>query len=268
MRILAIGDFHGKFLITRKFLKKNKVDFIVSSGDLPTADKLRDIIRKHWRNLKTGKIKFYEILGLEKTRKLVLEDDLSQHRIFKKLDSLQIPVFLIIGNGDYGEAIENTEYAPLKLPYKIEAECKNSKNVYHVNLKIKKFRGISIIGLDSTVFFSFKRDIKKAKKKLIKLFKQAKQPVIFLVHEPPFNTKLDKKRVKNSLRYGQHVGDKLVREVIERFQPILCICGHIHENQGKVKIGKTLVVNTGYGRKGESVLIDIEDNKVKFLKLN
>ena len=149
MRILTVGDFHGKFLVTKKFLKKNKIDLIISSGDLSDGGKLRDLIFKNWKKLRFEKIKFYEILGLKKTRKFVLEDDISQHKIFKKLDSLNIPTFLVIGNGDYGNLIENTEYAPLKLPYKIESECKNSKNVEYVNMKIKRFGKVSIIGLDS-----------------------------------------------------------------------------------------------------------------------
>jgi len=268
MRILAIGDFHGKFFLTREFLKKNKIDFIVSPGDLPDAVRLRNVIYKNWKELNFKKMKFYEILGLKKTRKLVLEDDISQHKIFKKLDSLNIPVFLIVGNGDYGNAIEYTEYAPLKLSYKIESECKNSDNIHCMSLKIKKIREVSIIGIDSSVFFMFKRGIRNAKKKLIELFRSAKQPVIFLAHEPPYGTKLDVTRYKRSPRYGQHAGDKLVREIIERFQPALCICGHVHENQGKEKIGKTLVVNSGFGRRKECAIININKKiNVKFLKL-
>jgi Icc-related predicted phosphoesterase len=43
----------------------------------------------------------------------------------------------------------------------------------------------------------------------------------------------------------------------------------VHENQGKEKVGKTIVVNPGYGRNGECALIDLKDNEVnvKFLKL-
>lgn len=263
MRILAIGDFHGKFFLTKEFLKKNKIDFIVSPGDLPDSSKLRDLIFKNWKKIKFEKIKFYEILGLEKTKKLVLEDDISQHKIFKKLDSLKIPIFLVIGNADYGNAIEHSEYAPFKLPYKIESECKNSDNVYHMDLRIKRVEKISIIGFGSSRSFGFKGEIKNAEKKLIKLFKSAKQPNIFLVHEPPYGTKLDIVGYKKSPRYGEHVGDKIVREMIERFQPELCVCGHMHETKGKEKIGKTLVVNAGFGRRGECAIIDLIGDKAK-----
>jgi hypothetical protein len=267
MRILAIGDFHGKFFITKKFLKKNKIDLIISPGDLPDGGKLRAIIFKNWKKLRSKKLKFYEIWGLEKTRKLVLEDDVSQHKIFKKLDSLNIPVFLIIGNGDYGKLIENTEYAPLKLPYKIESECKNSKNVSYINLKIKKFDKFSIVGLDSIIILKEWRKGKDIDKEITKIFKSTKQPIIFLTHDPPYGI-LDKIKYKRSPVYGRHVGDKLTRELIEKFQPTINICGHMHENQGKGKIGKTLVVNAGFGRIGQCAIIDIDKKiNVKFLKL-
>jgi Icc-related predicted phosphoesterase len=65
------------------------------------------------------------------------------------------------------------------------------------------------------------------------------------------------------------MGDKILARFIKRKQPLLCICGHMHENQGKVKVGKTLVVNSGDGGKGECTLIDLKDQKVsvKFLVL-
>lgn len=267
MRILAVGDFHGKFFITKKFLKENKIDLILSTGDLPDGGKLRAIIFKNWKKLKFEKVKFYEILGLKKTRKLVLEDDISQHKIFKKLDSLNIPVFLIIGNGDYGKLIENTEYAPLKLPYKIESECKNSKNVSHVNMKIKRFGKISIVGLDSIRILRKWGNEKDIEKEISKVFNSVKRPVIFLTHDPPYGI-LDKIKNKISPRYGQYGGDELVRKIIEKFQPTINICGHIHENQGKKKLGKTLVVNTGFGKRGQCAIIDIDKKiKLKFRKL-
>jgi Icc-related predicted phosphoesterase len=36
-----------------------------------------------------------------------------------------------------------------------------------------------------------------------------------------------------------------VRQVIEEFQPLLSLHGHIHECRGEVRIGRTLAINTG-----------------------
>jgi Icc-related predicted phosphoesterase len=41
------------------------------------------------------------------------------------------------------------------------------------------------------------------------------------------------------------VGSKAVREMIEKFQPLVGLHGHIHECRGAVEIGKTLCLNPG-----------------------
>ncbi len=82
--------------------------------------------------------------------------------------------------------------------------------------------------------------------------KGAKKKVL-VPHAPPYKTKVDK------VFMGLHVGSKAVRDFIERAQPHLCICGHIHEARGQDTIGKTKVVNCGPARSGYYVLIEIEE---------
>ena len=62
------------------------------------------------------------------------------------------------------------------------------------------------------------------------------------------------------------VGSKSVREVIEKYQPLLGMHGHIHESVGFRDIGRTLCVNPGSEyREGilKGFLITIEDGKVQ-----
>jgi Icc-related predicted phosphoesterase len=62
--------------------------------------------------------------------------------------------------------------------------------------------------------------------------------VVVVSHIPPFNTKLDD--------IGEHVGSTSLRKILEKKQPDLCICGHIHETFGlEDKINKTKVINPG-----------------------
>jgi len=63
--------------------------------------------------------------------------------------------------------------------------------------------------------------------------------VLLISHNPPKNTKCD------IIGGGMHVGSEAVRAFIERRQPALCLCGHIHEARATDVIGATLVINPG-----------------------
>jgi Icc-related predicted phosphoesterase len=41
------------------------------------------------------------------------------------------------------------------------------------------------------------------------------------------------------------VGSTAVRRLIEEYQPLLSLHGHIHEGKGTTRIGKTLSINAG-----------------------
>lgn len=67
---------------------------------------------------------------------------------------------------------------------------------------------------------------------------------VFVPHAPPYNTALDRTFL------GSHVGSHAVREFIEKRQPDVAICGHIHESRGIDRIGLTQIVNCGAAGKG------------------
>ncbi len=80
------------------------------------------------------------------------------------------------------------------------------------------------------------------------------QKCIFSFHAPPFGTKLDvapnlTKDLRMMSGLGgspfQNVGSRAVRTIIEKYQPLVGVHGHVHECAGKDKIGNTLVFNHG-----------------------
>ncbi len=62
---------------------------------------------------------------------------------------------------------------------------------------------------------------------------------IMVLHSPP-------KGVADETSQGVSVGSVAIRAAIERVQPQLAVCGHIHDSWGKTgSIGRTQVVNLG-----------------------
>ena len=90
-------------------------------------------------------------------------------------------------------------------------------------------------------------------------------PTILLTHNVPYNTKLDKILEKDSFAYGKHYGSVIAKEFCKKYQPLVCIGGHMHDTYGKVKIGKTTAINAGFGGK-VNTLLEIRDGKIKKLK--
>jgi uncharacterized protein len=64
-------------------------------------------------------------------------------------------------------------------------------------------------------------------------------PSILVCHQPPYGT-------RNDLAQGSvHAGSRIVRQFIERRQPLICFTGHIHEGKGIDQVGETRVINPG-----------------------
>ncbi|MCD6477228.1 MAG: metallophosphoesterase [Candidatus Aenigmarchaeota archaeon] len=277
LRILAIADLHGKYprKLTKKFIKKNKIDIILSPGDI-SADKTSKYIFKYWDKTKklakknTRKNIIRDIIGSEKWDNLILQEVKSCIKILRKINSLNIPFIFVYGNGD---TTKKAWFFDKNTPSIEDYEFDKLKNIKMLEFSSYKFEKYKIFGFGHRFTLSIKtkdygKKIRKIEKqRLNNFFKKNKSNVILLTHGPPYLI-FDKILYKNSPRYGQHVGDDILRKTIEKYQPLLCICGHMHEyGQRKAKIGKTLIVNPGYGKKGEAVIIDLPKLTVKFIKL-
>lgn len=85
---------------------------------------------------------------------------------------------------------------------------------------------------------------------------------VFNLHVPPKGTALDQApeldaSLKPVVRGGSvamtSAGSRAVRELIERYQPLVALHGHIHESRAMTKIGRTVCINPG-SEYGEGVL--------------
>ena len=87
------------------------------------------------------------------------------------------------------------------------------------------------------------------------LLSYLKQADVIISHVPPYG-------FQDSVFLGKHAGSKVLREIVDRFQPLLVISGHIHERPGFISHGPTTIVNCSMGKRGRGAIIDIE-NEVK-----
>jgi uncharacterized protein len=80
------------------------------------------------------------------------------------------------------------------------------------------------------------------------------ESAIFNLHVPPKASGLDtafeiddqlRIVVRNGKPHEIPVGSTAVRQLIEEYQPMLALHGHIHESRGAATIGKTLAINSG-----------------------
>lgn len=275
VKILAIGDFHGEFPSKLERIAKG-VDLVVSVGDYCPFS-YRRIWFKHCYKTDT---ELWEILGKEKMKKLIKKDLKKGEEILKKLNKLPVPVISITGNLDYTrwyDAIDSKK-PKWNWPYqnffsKIVKKCSNIKIFDYSSVKINNIR---FIGMATSTFPGRvkSKSYKRLRKKLDKLFLKYKGGnIVFVSHNVPYKTKLSKISSKDVPKeyQGEEKGSKLVRRIIERYQPLLNLCGHMHEHQCRDRIGKTPIINVGPAYKGKAAVIEFDEEngkveKAKFIK--
>jgi uncharacterized protein len=141
--------------------------------------------------------------------------------VMEKINSWNKPVYFIHGNHEDEDIFSDM--------------AEQFPNLHFIHAKEVEHAGISILGWGGGGFA--KQD--PALDAFAKQFTpKANRVIIF--HGPPHGTTTD------YLDGYEYVGCKTRRKVVERLQPFLVLCGHIHENFGKQdKIGKSIVLNPG-----------------------
>lgn len=84
---------------------------------------------------------------------------------------------------------------------------------------------------------------------------------LLVSHFPPKNTAADRFFI------GFHVGNSKVRELIEKYKPIACFCGHIHESPCVDFHQNTLIVNPGPAFKWRAAIVNLKDMTANLIKL-
>ena len=281
MKFLIIGDLHGN----KPNIYYEGFDAIIGPGDFcsDAARKYMFLTVKERMKNPNSKIQWYDIVGRREARKIVKKSLSDGKKILKYLDSFDVPVYIVPGNWEWTKD-KSSEWDFLKIDHYKEL-VKEFPNIIDVHRKLVDVGDYQIIGhgisfgpeypqypdelaeIEPKFLQKIRREYEGTSRKVSPLFKKAKKPVIFLSHNVPFNTDLDKIRVRCSPRRGRHYGSLIAREMIDKYQPLVCIGGHMHENFGKCKLGKTTCVNAGFGPH-VNIWLELEKNKIKKLELS
>jgi len=280
LKILFTSDLHGSETAFRKFLNAAlmlKVDTLIIGGDLagksliPIIDlgngkyQVEDkIVGKEGLTEITKRFKsegkYFTIVDERGYRELaenkkVLDEEFKRAIIERleewakiaeeKLKGTNLVIYTNLGNDDPLYMFDVIE--------KSERMVKTEGNIINLN----GYEMISF-GYSNPTPWNTPREMSEdeiysyLKKEIQKVDSMDK--AILNLHAPPYGTNLDNaplldKDLKPVIRGGEivftHVGSTSVRKIIEEYQPLLGLHGHIHESRAYDKIGRTIVINPG-----------------------
>lgn len=185
------------------------------------------------------------------------------------LSALGVTCYLTGGNDDYQEIIDAVKDTP------------HVKNADHKVLKIDELHDMVNLGWSNNTPWKCPRDHTEEELEAMmeKLTSSVSDPAncVFNVHVPPINSGLDTAPKLDESVYppkpvfdkGQAVmfgaGSTAVRREVEKYQPLIQLCGHIHESRGTTRIGRTVVINPGSEYQMgvlRGAIVNIADKKV------
>ena len=182
---------------------------------------------------------------------LVVAGDITNYTgsagILAQLNNIAVPVLAVRGNTDLS---------------RVENLLENFPNISPLHLNQVTIGSTPFVGVSGCIPIPFSSRICLNQVQVFeKLNPLIKSNSVLVAHPPPRGT-LDE------VLGRFHAGCRNLTKLIKICQPVLMICGHIHERPGSAFIGKTLVVNCALGRNhsGAMIELDNEDNlKVKML---
>ncbi len=307
-RFMFATDLHGSETVWRKFLNTAKMfdlDALILSGDMTgklmvpiikmpdgryrahlldreyilTEDELEEFKKK------VRMVSYLPYVTTPEEAERIGEDEEYREKLFEKLEC------------------EIVEYWLSLIPERVPPKCKviispGNDDKFAIDEVIKKcpyvtFGEEDVVDLDGEhevlcfgwtnyTPFNSPRECseEELEEKLERTVAKVKnlRTAIFCIHCPPYDCMLDNApMVDENLRIvvigGKvqtvHAGSKAVRKIIEKYQPLLSLHGHIHESPGFVKIGRTECLNPG-SEYGEGIfkgyLVEVEGDRILKLR--
>lgn len=278
LKLVAIGCLHGRIKKeTLDLIRSEKPDAVLVSGDFSGGD-FSEEIRNYEKQTVDKFGPMYELwplkVQIESDKKFMRWNRLSNQnvkKIFDALRKIEVPVYYIHGNWD----TVSEKRSSVMGNEGVNLDEESGGNVKFLHEKVVKLKGYTIagfggyrgsgskeylVGRESRFMARHCIEIGKTlKRRMEAVFSKVEDrgKMIIITHDPPYRTFDYLAPVK------QFYGEKVTRDLIKKHKPLLCICSHFHEHRGVKRVGKSLVLASGYGYDGQVAVIDIKDQKVK-----
>ena len=174
---------------------------------------------------------------------LVVAGDLTNYhghrRVVSGLNDMGVPVLAVRGNSD--------------LPV-VDRLLRTFPRTDSLHLKETVLKGGRFTGVSGAIPIPFRTRLRWIERPVLEQMEHLVHPGSILVaHPPPWGT-LDEVAGKF------HAGCRGLKEIVQKRQPRMLICGHIHERPGTARLGNTLVINCNMGRGRAGAMIEWNGN--------
>jgi Icc-related predicted phosphoesterase len=302
LRIFFVTDVHGSNVCYRKFLNALKiynVDVGILMGDL-TGKVLIPLIEKEGAGWETTFLGRDTELGneeeLEKLKKTIemmgyywvhvnreefqeyKADPKKTEALFNQLMMKRLKEWIDLADERLASTGHKVYMAPGNDDH-LEVDEVIADSAAIINCNANKV----MIGSHEMVTFSWsnptpwntprekpEEELEALLEELVALVKD-KSNAIFNFHVPPYGYALDlapelSKDLVQAADRKAHVGSRAVAKMIEKYQPLLGLHGHIHESRGAQKVKRTMIINPGSEYSEgilKGVVIVLDKGKVK-----
>jgi len=256
--VIVGGDLCGKLLIPIVYYDEDNIYQASFQGRVLRIKTLNELEQLKEKIRMTGA--YYVVLNKKELDRYSNEQ--AKHQLFLEIIQQSIKEWILLAE----EKLKNSNIIYLVMPgnddpLEIDTLLEQTNVFINPESKIIDINGIYQIastGYSNETPWKCPRDIREEElyDKIEAIISNITrfETAIFNFHTPPYNSTLDlapklDENLRVVLEMGQPiyvpVGSMAVRKLIEKYQPLLGLHGHIHESRNAAYIGKTLCINPG-----------------------
>ncbi len=159
------------------------------------------------------------------------------------LNQIKVKTLAIHGNIDSNEILKAIDYS----------------KAINIHLKKEIVDNIPFIGIGGEIDVQYNLQI-KVNASFKPIGEILDKSTVLVTHIPPYG-------LQDKIFLGLNSGSTDLKKIINKYNPRLVLCGHIHENPGFIKFKNTTIINCSIGKTGGGALIEL-NNKINVKMLD